>query len=178
MKNFRFFLMLSFSALLLVGCSKDDDGGSATPNAPDGVPTGEIVPVSERNEVLTGFSVVNGQERPGNIEESQKWWRYLGGEVTSTDCPEYNQSIQSDYLAFTPDGEILYKYSLDDAQPYARRDYEWINPDTKTGIILDGFAEVSFSKLNNATGITWYSEQSDGECSITTHESLGEFVFE
>lgn len=180
MKKARLFLMMVSLAILAVGCSKDDDkGGGETGTAPEGVPTGEIVPVDQRNEVLTGFDMVNGESKgTSDTNESQRWWTYKFGEIMSTECPEYEQQLQNDYfIAWTNDGRIIYKYDVDGEIIDQGKTWEWKDNSTKDVLILNGSAEFTLSKLNDG-GVVYYSEQDNLGCAVTVYEEVNEPHYE
>lgn len=179
MKKARLILLFAVAGLFAIGCSKDDDkdgADGAQGTAPDGVPTGVIVPVDQRNEVLTGFDIVNGEAK-GVQNESQKWWEYKLGEILSDDCPEYAQTLQNDYyIAWTPDGRIVYKYEIGGEIIDQGKTWEW--HDGKDAILLNGQTVFKLSSLNDDTGVVYHSTQGQGGCNVTTYEHVDNFHYE
>ncbi len=169
-------------AIFAVGCSKDDDkggGGGETGIAPDGVPTGIIVPVDQRNEVLTGFDMVDGESKgTNNTNESQRWWKYKKGEIMSDECPENAQILQNDYyIAWTNDGRIIYKYELDSEIIDQGKTWEWKNSATKDVLILNGADDFKLSKLNDG-GVVYFSEQDYYGCIVLVYEEVNDPHYE
>jgi hypothetical protein len=161
--------------ILLVSCSDDDENsGSVSANVPDGVPSGEIVPVEERDFVLTGFdSNTSGRSKAMN----QKRWSYEYGEIFSDNCPELDRNISDGYyVSYTPSGNI--EYTDQNGDFYApSKTWEWT--EGKNAIIINGNDDAIFwfSELNDDR-IIYYSEQSNSECDVVTFESLNEPIFD
>lgn len=167
-KSISKFSLLFMLALLMVSCSSDDDSSTSNANVPDGVPSGEIVPESERALVLTGVA-----EGEAGFKSSAKLWKYDIGEVMSDDCPEENQTISGDYfLSYKPEGVI--EYTNPNGNLITTREWEW--GASKNSIIVSG-TEFFFSELNN-NQVVYYSEQNPLGCNVTTYEVMHEPTIE
>ena len=165
--------LMILMALLMVGCSSDDDSdGSTNSNAPDGVPTGLIVPKSERAFVLTGS---DEGEAGLTSKANGKTWKYDYGEVLFSDsCGEEDELLPGNqFLTFKSNGSI--EYSTESGIVFETKTYEW-GP-SKDYVLLDGNTEVKFffSELNN-NQVVYYSEQSvpNSNCTLTTYEVLNQ----
>ena len=163
--------LMILAALLMVACSSDDSDGS-TSSVPDGVPTGLIVPESERAFVLTGSNEgVAGLTSKAN----GKTWKYDFGEFLYSDsCGEEDEDNNQGnlFLTFKSNGSIEYS---NENGVFTTRTYEW-GP-SKDYVLLDGNNEVKFffSELNN-NQVVYYSEQSvpNSNCTLTTYEVLNQ----
>ncbi len=171
-QNLKIALSISFVALLMlftVSCESDDGGDTnqTTVEVPEGVPSGVIVPVEERDLVLTGFEA----NTSGRAAVDQRRWKYEFGEVISFSCPEFGQNITGDYyIAFTPSGSI--EYTNESGNSIATsRSWEWA--DGKNAILIDNSVKFTFSELNNNRTV-YFSDQSNSECDVTTYESMHE----
>ncbi|HIB36566.1 hypothetical protein [Mesonia sp.] len=170
MKKIKVILLFAFVAILCVSCSKDDDGSKS--NTPEGVPTGEVVAVSQRSLVLTGFDDANMGK---SLNNTQKWWLYDYGEIIS-DCDEYSQDLDEDiYIGFLPDGELKY-LDMDGNHLYSRT---WAWGPGQNSVTLDGntMVQYEFTALNEDE-IIYYSSTDLFDCNITTYEKLHEPYYE
>lgn len=150
---------------LTTSCSKDDGGGDKFA----GVPKGEIVPVGERHETLTGFPEAEG--RGGLEESSQVWWKaeksivdyHCGGE-----SEEIDNSQENVYYAFKNDGMIYYKIGMsgDENSHYS---WEW-KDNNKNAIIVHG-VEFELRELN-ANNVVYASYQEEEGCYAITWEQF------
>ena len=168
MKKVKLLLTFAICAMISISCSKDDDSSSSS-NAPEGVPTGKIVPVSERSIVLTGFDDAN----EGKGAMAQVEWEYDNGRFYSTgsNCTEnFDENIESDlFISFMPNGDLEYR-DVDGELLYTRT-WEWA--DSKKGVHLDGETDVTFlfSELNKDR-VVYYSSQNYGDCTLISYEVL------
>ena len=162
--------LMIFVALSMVACSSDDDSDGSTSNAPDGVPSGLIVPESERAFVLTGSNEAKARL---TSKANGKTWKYDYGEFMYDGCDEEDETNINDnlFVTFKPNGTI--EYSREDGNIFETRPWDW-GP-SKNSIFLDGNSEVKFffSELNN-NQVVYYSEQSNLGCNLTTYEVLNQ----
>lgn len=156
---FLFVLGVTFTA-----CSSDDDGGDRFA----GVPKGEIVPVGERHEVLTGYPEGEGR----SIEEgAQVWWSveksivdyHCGGESEEMDNTQENV-----YYAFKNDGVIYYKQGVDGTE-YSHLQWEWKDAN-KNAIMVSG-VEFELRELNQ-NNVVYASYQEQEGCYAITWEQF------
>ncbi|SHI85926.1 hypothetical protein [Flavobacterium haoranii] len=166
MKTVKLILSVLFisSVTLFTSCSSDDDGGSGL----SGVPTGEIVEVSLRQETLTGF------DDEGN--GSQKWWTHVvsSADFSSDDCGDDQTVEDGGYYAWYPNGNYYYKTSINGSTTLAGS-WEWTNS-SKTKIYIHNNStgaegEMTLTYLNESN-IVYGIKQSGGGCSVTTYEQF------
>ncbi|AXG73787.1 hypothetical protein DVK85_05870 [Flavobacterium arcticum] len=150
---------------LVTSCSKDDDGGDRFA----GVPKGEIVPVGERYETLTGFPEGEGR---GSLEESsQVWWKQVQSKI-DYHCGGYEDEdlYEEDfYIAFKPDGLLYAKYGSN-GQEFSYYSWEW-KDDNKEAILMEG-ETFEIRELNDG-GIVYASRQEQSsDCYAITWEQF------
>lgn len=166
MNSIKYIFLLAFVSLtVLVSCSKDDDSeGSNFGNAP----TGEIVPVEERDLVLTGFDLAN---RDGI--NTQKWWRHIvsvvdfGSGCGDNEDEEYTYTDV--YLGFTPEGKIFRKIGISGTPVDTGETWQWTSA-SKDKMIFQG-VEFTLTELWNIR-LTIASDQSQSGCSVVTWEEF------
>lgn len=164
-KLFKSVFLFLLGTALLTSCSKDDDGGDKFA----GVPKGEIVPVAQRHETLTGFAETAGRGVPKS--GSLVWWKQIESKV-DYHCGDYeDESYAQDnlYVAFNPDGNIYYRIGTEgEGSPY--NEWEW-KDSNKNSIIVDG-EEFELRELNaNAVVYASYQSQSS-DCYAITWEQF------
>ena len=166
----KLLFFVALTASVLFSCSKDDDGGN-DPFAD--VPKGEIVPVEERNQTLTGFS-----EQRNNDE--QVWWKHVISTV-DIDCGEdsdyWEEIFEDSYVAFKPDGQIYSRNGVDGEEYASGTTWEWENED-KDAVIIDLWGDGTQSavfelrELNDG-GVVYASLQSEGSnCTAVTWDQF------
>lgn len=171
--------MLLFFVTVVASCSSDD-GGSSDYLA--NVPKGEIVPVAERYRTLTGFDEGSSPNPRISNTESQKWWKYIYGEVTYN-CEGENETDEieenGNYYAFSPNGKMYYKYGQE-GTPVEYNDWEWANSSKSKIRITNQWGETMDFELTelNDDGVVYASYQSAQGCSLLTWEQLGTPVFD
>src|SRR5690554_2441435 len=172
----KVFMSLLFITVV-VSCSSDDGGNS---DYLANVPKGEIVPVAERQRALTGFDE-DVAPRSSNTE-TQKWWKYIYGEVTYN-CEGENETDEIEesgyYYAFFPNGKMYYKIG-EEGTPNAYNDWEWANSSKSKLQITDQWGETLDFELTelNDDSVVYASYQSEQGCSLLTWEQLGSPVFD
>lgn len=175
MKTAKLFFMGVAVAILSMGCSKDDDGskGGKT-DFSSNVPSGEIVPVELRNETLTGYSELNAPSKGVMPEGIQKWWEYKHGEISSVDCPEFNQPLDVGtdyYFGLYPDGSAYSKYGVDGTPTYIG-DWNWTSSAKEALVISWAEGAVFYLTYLNETNLVYASKQSVQGCSVETYEQM------
>ncbi len=174
MKKAKLLVMFLSVTLFSIGCSKDGGGGGSTKFS-DNVPTGEIVAKELRNETLTGFS--NSEGEPKNTN-TQKWWEMHIQALTSSNCPEYDDSTDYEgdgyYVAFYPNGDLASKYGTD-GTPDVYSSWEWSNSN-KNSIDLEG-TTFTITYLND-DNVVYASKQSGEGCTVETYEQFGSPYFD
>lgn len=158
----KLLFFVALTASVLFSCSKDDDGGN-DPLAD--VPKGEIVPVEQRDQVLTGFSELRNNDE-------QVWWKHVISTV-DIDCGEesdyWEDEFEDTYIAFKPDGQIYAKYGIDGDEYSSGETWEWENED-KDAIITQGVT-FELTELND-TGVIYASVQGESNCTAVTWEKF------
>ena len=151
-------LIVGLSIILFTQCSKDDD---AAPADLPGVPTGEIVALEERDEVLTGDpNGIEGRVLAGPVI----WW--LNQENILSDCNggEATDFTDRNEYSFGTDG-ILYARSPGSTNAQSGGSWSW-SSSAKEAIIYQS-VEFKFTELNK-NAITYASRQTAGDqCAIT-----------
>lgn len=164
----KFFIL----ALLVTSCSKEDDSsGDLLSN----VPSGEIVPVEQREVTLIGYDVQSQAKSydKQQAEAEQKWWKHGVSKVTY-DCSGYDESdnmsetLENTYFAFKENGTIYYKVGMSGAE-MAHLDWEW-EDSKKEAIIVQGVS-FKFTELNPST-VTYASVQGESGCEVLTWEQF------
>ncbi|MCO5248127.1 MAG: hypothetical protein M9887_04155 [Chitinophagales bacterium] len=168
MKTVKFLTLITAIALLTFSCKKDGNETKGGGGIPSGlkvsplVPTGKIVPVGERQFVLTGFST-GGDLRAA---DSQKWWEVTDGKIIMFDLkcagqsfPDQSDDITGDderFHAFSPDGKIFLKGNISDEPSLSDATWKW--HDSKK----DAFDITNFDPTTNKTEtIIYYLTQLD-----------------
>lgn len=162
MKFFKVAAILFLGFTLTTSCSKDDDGGDNDKFA--GVPKGEIVPLAEREQVLTGY---DGTEGRGFTEK--KWWKQ---DVAKVDyhCAGYEDEDlgqENIYYAFAHDGTMYYKVGVE-GEAYSYNTWEWEDSD-KDAIVVDGVV-FDFRELNEDTIVYASYQEQNSSCYAVTWE--------
>ncbi|OSY88994.1 hypothetical protein WH52_04860 [Tenacibaculum holothuriorum] len=161
-KTKSIFVLLMLTGLIF-SCSSDDDIAS---NGLEGVPKGEIVPVGERNEALTGFS---GK----SINGSQKWWSHAITKVTVTGgCDGDVEVKETGFFAFYKDGG-LYVRTTKDGTPVKGGEWKW-EDDNKDAVIVtaNGNTQKFTVTYLNSSNVVYASVQTQGPCTATTYEQF------
>ena len=163
MKKLIFIKLLVLTLFVITACSKEDSSGDLLSS----VPSGEIVPVEQREAVLIGYST--GQKTQGG----QKWWLHEVTEITY-DCAGYDESdnetstVENGYFAFKENGTIYYKIGMNGTES-AHHDWEWASS-AKEAIIVQGVS-FKFTELN-ANTVTYASVQGEDGCQLLTWEKF------
>ena len=165
-------LVLLVLSLFAISCSDDPVSSSDRGNQiPDSVPTGEIVPVEERNFVLTGFDELSSKLATVN-DEGQRWWLQVISKVEYQNCPSHlqDQEVEEDnvHYAFGPDGRMYRRTGS--SSPTNLFAWEW-KDESKNAVHIQGNKDIDFviTSLNDdevvyasvqdlgqgCTGITW-----------------------
>lgn len=156
----KLLFFITLTASVLFSCSKDDGGNDPLAD----VPKGEIVPVEERDQALTGFSELKNAE-------IQIWWKHIISTI-DIDCGEESDYIEEElentYFAFKPDGQIYYRQGVD-GEEYPYEFWEWENAD-KDAIITQGVV-FELTELND-TGLVYASAQGESGCTAVTWEQF------
>jgi|GEM_PF-2432233 len=166
-KTTLFFLSLFSISLIFTSCNKDDDTKPGD-NFP-GVPSGDIVPVEEREAALTGGGNMK------SVDNNLKYWSFTESKALVSGCGESDEidllqqlGYSSDTkLAFSQDGNIYVKSygSVNIAGGWS-----W-SSSSKDGIILDSHPSVEFTfTVLNPSEVVYASKQT-GEyeyCENTT----------
>lgn len=162
-----------FLMLLIAACSSDDGGSSPL----DGVPSGEIVPVAERQKTLTGFEE---GDAPRNVS-TQKWWKYIKWYVKYScggETEEESEDGEGEYFAFYPDGTLYMKDYLG-GTPYFHSNWEWTDSSkSKIRLSNDGESQVYQVTELNANAAVYAAAHSEEGCTFLTWEQLGQPVFD
>lgn len=158
------FILLLICETALLSCSKDDSGGPNFGNAP----TGEIVPVAQRDLVLTGYDITNR-----NDPTTQKWWRHIASVVDfgsgCGDNEDEEYTYTNVYLGFTPEGKVYRKTGIDGSPVDTGNTWEWTSA-SKDKMIFQG-VEFTLTELWNIR-LTIASDQSQSGCNIITWEEF------
>src|SRR5690625_3568908 len=123
MYNLKTFILFSISCVLLVSCG-DSPTGNSSDNEFESVPSGEIVSVEKRDEVLTGTS--NSKE-VSIAATTQKWWLQVTSRIDYTGCEENEDqdiTLENTYFAFKPGGGLYIKQGKNGSEQYATS-WEW-----------------------------------------------------
>ncbi len=153
--------------VLFASCSKDGDNG---PNL-DGVPSGEIVAIEERDEALTGYSELK------STEESQKWWTHVISKFmfSSEECGDDVSYEEMGYYAFYPNGDLYVKTSLSGSATLGGT-WNWTDESTKNEIYVYfpslGQGQNFTITYLNESNVVYGSVQSASGCSVTTYEQF------
>lgn len=153
-------------ASLLTACSKDDgDGGDKFA----GVPSGEIVPVAQRHETLTGYAenAGRGVENTG----TQKWWESVNSFVEyhcQGESDEIDNTQAGVYYAFKNDGKIYYKVGMEGTE-YPHHSWEW-KDSNKNAIVIQG-VDFELRELNDG-GVVYASYQEEQGCYAITWDQF------
>ena len=154
------FVVLFFFSIF-IACSGDDDSTLEL----IGVPTGEIVAVELRQEVLTGFS---------NGAGSQKWWTHVTSSVdfSSTECGDDQEYNNQGYYAFYASGEYYYKTSTNGSETLVGT-WAW-EDSSKSKMIISNQSGSAVNTVTylNADNVVFGSNQSSGGCSAITFEQF------
>lgn len=169
--------ILLFVSLIAISCSDDPVSSSDRGNQlPDSVPTGEIVPVEERNFVLTGFEELSGKSNAEN-DGGQRWWRHVVTKVEYQNCPSdlQDQEVELDnvYFGFAPNGRT-YQRNGPTGSPSDIWGWEWTDS-SKSAVHIQGNTDIDFviTSLNNDE-VVYASVQELGQgCTGTTWEQFG-----
>ncbi|WP_157491419.1 hypothetical protein [Flammeovirga sp. SJP92] len=165
MKLIKSFLILTLLCTLL-SCSEDE----ATPEAFPGVPSGEIAPVEERYEILTG--AVESSARLSS--STSKWWKHEVSKVSFTcDQPDLDLSATNAYISFDTSGELMGRYG-ETGIPYKVATWKFSTDKTQVIIYSDMFdreVTFTFTELNNES-VVYASKQSEAGCTATTWEKF------
>ncbi len=163
-------LAIASLVILFSSCSKDDDNGSSL----NGVPSGEIVAVEERDEALTGYSDLK------DSQETQKWWTHVTTVVdySSDDCGSDVEYEEMGYFAFYPDGSYYYKSSVS-GYAYAVGSWEWTDSSKEEIYVSNssGSGDFTITYLNDEN-VVYGSYQSASGCSATTYEQFNSPFYE
>ena len=170
-------LALLFLCLIAISCS-DDPVSSSDPGDQfsDSVPTGEIVPVEERNFVLTGFDDLSSKLVAEN-DGGQRWWLQIVSKVEYQNCPSHLQDeevrLDNVYYGFAPDGRT-YRRTGQTNSPTDIFGWEWKDA-SKNALHIRGNNDVDFviTSLNDDE-VVYASVQNLGQgCTGTTWEQFG-----
>lgn len=160
MSVFKKLTFVFLSSLFFFQCNSDDD---ASPNAGlTGVPTGEIVPLAERDEVLTGDpNGLGGRTEAGPVI----WWLNEESKVLSCDGSEGDDITDGYEYSFGTDGIVYARIVGFPSSQTAGETWKWASS-AKDAIIYQGVT-FSFTELNS-NAVTYGSRQTQGElCAIT-----------
>lgn len=164
MKTIKNLLLLTL-VISFLSCSKNDDtSDSKFGNAP----TGEIVPVEQRDLELTGFDSADR-----STSNSQKWWRHIVSVVDfGSGCGdnEDEEYVYTDrYLGFTPDGSVYAKIGVNGTPIDTGETWEWTSS-SKDKMIYQS-VEFTLTELWSIR-LTIASDQSQSGCSVVTWEEF------
>lgn len=172
----RYYIFPAIVALLLIAtsCSDDNPVNSRSGDLFENVPSGEIVPVAERDFVLTGFS--DGSAKALS-EGSQRWWLQIVSKFEFNNCGDEDDedvTLQNTYFGFAPDG-WLYVRSGQSGTPQQAARWAW-SSSNKTAINLNNITEVDFQLTAlNQNQVVYASVQNIGQgCSVVTWEQFGQ----
>ncbi|WP_139957280.1 hypothetical protein [Flavicella sediminum] len=169
--------VLLMALLFVMACSKDDSGGLG------GVPSGEIVPVAEREYVLTGVdsSTANKttQAKSNADVEGRAWTLLVRKAWTSGNCSAFldpdeiaelnMEDFTTAYFKFLPNGDVMTANSIGGTY-YNNGSWSWVNPATKDEIEVQ-YETYTITALNDSQFIIGHNV-SEGGCSLTTYQSL------
>lgn len=155
-KKLTFFFL---SSLFFFQCNSDDSSPSS---GLTGVPTGEIVPLVERDEVLTGDP--NGLG--GRIEAGPViWWLNAESKILTCDGSESDDITDGYEYSFGTDGIVYARIVGLPSSQTAGETWSWASS-AKDAIIYQGVT-FNFTELNS-NAVTYGSKQSfQGQCAIT-----------
>lgn len=168
MRKLAFLKILSLALLLITACSKDEDSSK---DMMSNVPSGEIVPVEQREAILIGYET--SSKAQNKQEAEQKWWKHGVSKVTY-DCSGYDESdnisttLEDTYFAFKENGTIYYKQGMDGTE-MVHYDWEWASS-SREAIIVQGVS-FKFTELNART-VTYASVQGEADCQVLTWEKF------
>lgn len=140
------------------------------------MPSGDIVAIELRNEVLTGFTTIaNG----GRVQQTQKWWKQIKSTVDYQGCEGYEDETisQTDvYYGFKPDGTL---YARSDNTEYYHTTWKWATS-KKDAIVLEEYPDVEFKMTSlNDSQVVYATFQPQGSgCNVVTWEQFGSPVLE
>ncbi len=163
-------LAIASLTILFLSCSKDDENDTNL----NGVPSGEIVDVEERNETLTGYSDLK------DSEESQKWWTHVISSVdySSDECGTDVEYEDLGYYAFYPDGSYYYKSSVN-GTAYEVGSWEWSDSSKEEIYVSNTTGSGNFTiTYLNEDNVVYGSYQSASSCSATTYEQFNDPFYE
>jgi len=180
-KNWSAYYILAVGILMMsvffASCSKDDEEETITDPFP-GVPSGEIVPVSERASVLT-----RSFESSKSTESDSRYWEFAVSEAIISGCGlEETLDLLEEYgydssakIAFGTDYKI---YVMVNSVETEVGGWQWDNSETKTGIVLDTYPGTVFTfTVLNKTSVVYASKQTGAyeacpNTTIITYEQL------
>jgi hypothetical protein len=168
MKHFKYLLLCG---ILIVSCNKDED---AAPNFFKDVPSGDIVSVEMRDEILTG---VPESSEAGRMQLNHKWWRQAESVIDYQGCEGYEDqeiTLEDTYFSFTSDGDFYVKNGVNGSSQYYTT-WEWTN-DEKSAITLGKFPDVEFkiTALNENQVVYASHQPQGGGCNVVTWEEFVE----
>lgn len=166
---YKLILFYLFACFLIISCGSPT-GPSIDNNLLDGVPSGEIVPVEEREATLTGLTMSKSTE--SSASESQKWWNHVVTKIDVQNCEGYEdmeESYDDYYFAFKPEGKLYFKVGADGTE-YEATTWEW-SDGSKSGIVLGDYPDVEFEfTMLNENEVVYASVQQEGSCRAVTWE--------
>lgn len=173
MRQITFILIGLFTiSTLFIACKKDVEVDPGEPSLAEqfpGVPIGTIVPVEEREATLTRTASAFKSTNEIN------YWVFSESKIKVTGCGE-SETIDnlegldpsSLKIAFGADYIV---YVMNNGVPGEAGGWQWSDPSTKNGIILDKYPEVTFTfTALNENEVVYASKQSGAleECSSVT----------
>lgn len=154
--------ILALSAVIY-SCGDDDDSDPF-----DGVPSGEIVDVDEREETLTG-STGSSSSRELAVGD-QKWWKHVKTKMQlSGECGDNEEleDTQSNYYGFYPGGEYYYKTGKD-GNPVRVGSWEWVDTETKDVMYISNYTTETSGEFTlrslNENEVVYANEQVVATC--------------
>lgn len=159
---FKYTTYIIFISLFIFQCNKDDDSDSDPIKYLNGVPSGAIVPLNKRDEVLTGDpNGVNGQELAGPLI----WWTL--SESTYLDCSgkPLGDAFENIEFSFGTDGN-LYSRFVGTSMENREASWKWSNS-AKEYIIYNETIFI-ITELNNSV-LTYASNQFYNDVCVITY---------
>lgn len=167
-------LLPLFFLFTIISCSSSD---SSSDDPFSNVPSGEIVPVEQRNSVLTGFDDGPSSKLNAQNDDGQKWWKQVVSKITYNGCDgEEDEDITLDdtYFGFKPDGTLHVRFGQQ-GSTYHATDWGWADQ-AKSAIFLAELSGVEFSirALNSNEVIYASSQRQSGSCTVVTWERFAQ----
>ncbi|MEX0722044.1 MAG: hypothetical protein WD059_15310 [Balneolaceae bacterium] len=143
----------------------------------EGVPTGEIVPVEERDETLTGIESASANKQMSTSANAQKWWLQKISKIEYSGCLDAEDediTLDNTYFAFKPDGDMYIKVGEDGTEQNATS-WEWTD-ESKSAIELELYPDVEFELTSLNDDELVYASLQEGEqgCKAVTWEQFGD----